>query len=483
MNRCKHARYKPLLALILLSLGGCMTGPDFFRPQTALPDEFTASVPTTQAQAPLQKEWWLLFQDAQLNELIAKAQAHNHDLLAAIARVEEAEGLAREANALFYPSLDLSAGAGRNKLAEPNNPRLRDSRRASLNTAFEIDLWGRLRRANEAARAEILASRYARDTLELSVASLTTNGYLALRAADANMALTADTLKSRQSALNIARSRMDAGKASPLDFHQAEGAVAAAQSQLSSLRRQRALAENQLALLTGQPGFSLPAGDLRQLPMPPVPPAGLPSALIEARPDIRQAEEMLVSANARIGVAKAALFPTVSLTGSLGSESAEFSKLFSAGSQTWNIGLGLIFSVFDAGRREAQIDQASARQKQVLANYQKTVENAFKEVNDALVSLHEGAEGEKAETLRVEAAKKTLALAEIRYQSGYSPFIEVLDAQRNSNDAQLAYISQRQSRLSAAVSLFKALGGGWKDDFKADSLKNTGADKPVQEEG
>ena len=288
------------------------------------------------------------------------------------------------------------------------------------------------------------------------------------------MALTTDTLKSRQSALNIARSRMDAGKASPLDFHQAEGAVAAAQSQLSSLRRQRALAENQLALLTGQPGFSLPAGDLRQLPMPPVPPAGLPSALIEARPDIRQAEELLVSANARIGVAKAALFPTVSLTGSLGSESAEFSKLFSAGSQTWNIGLGLIFSVFDAGRREAQIDQASARQKQVLANYQKTVENAFKEVNDALVSLHEGAEGEKAETQRVEAAKKTLALAEVRYESGYSPFIEVLDAQRNFNDAQLAYIGQRQSRLSAAVSLFKALGGGWKDDFKADSLKNTG---------
>ena len=255
MNRHSRAGFKPLLALILLSLGGCMIGPDFLRPQTALPGEFTAAAPATQAQAPLQKEWWLLFQDAQLNELIAKAQAHNHDLLAAIARVEEAEGLAREANALFYPSLDLSAGAGRNKLAEPNNPRLRDSRRASLNTAFEIDLWGRLRRANEAARAEILASRYARDTLELSVASLTANGYLALRAADANMALTADTLKSRQSALNIARSRMDAGKASPLDFHQAEGAVAAAQSQLSSLRRQRALADNQLALLTGQPGF------------------------------------------------------------------------------------------------------------------------------------------------------------------------------------------------------------------------------------
>ncbi len=477
MSALKPLQLKPALALLLLALGGCAVGPDYRAPTTALPGEYTAAVPAAQATAPLKKAWWTLFQDAQLNALVATAQAHNHDLLAAIARVEEAEGLAREANALFYPSLDLSAGAGRSKLTDTSTPRLRDSRRATLNTAFEIDLWGRLRRANEAARAEILASRYARDTLELSIASLTASGYLALRAADASVALTTETLASRQKALEIAKSRMDAGKASPLDFHQAEGAVAAAQSQLSTFKRQRALAENQLALLTGQPGLTLARGDLRQLPMPPIPPAGLPSALIEARPDIRQAEELLVSANARIGVAKAALFPTLSLTGTLGSESAELSNLFSSGAQTWNIGLGLIFSVFDAGRKEAQIDQVSARQKQVLANYQKTVETAFKEVNDALITLHEGAEGEKAETRRVEAAQKTLSLAEIRYAAGYSPFIEVLDAQRNTNDAQLAYVAQRQSRLTAAVSLFKALGGGWQDDFKADSLKNSGADK------
>jgi multidrug efflux system outer membrane protein len=472
------------LIVSLLALAGCAVGPDYQRPAAALPENFQQATAQAVAPAasPVAKEWWQLFQDPTLNDLVAKALTQNFDLQSAVARVEEAEGLAREAGASFFPEIDLSAGGSRSvvstQTATPmpaGTPRMRDSSKAALSTSFEIDVWGRLRRANEAARAQLLSSRYARDTVELSVASLVTGSYLALRAADADLLLTRGTLESRQKALDIVNHRLEGGAASPLDRYQAEGALATAQAQLADLRRQRALAESQLALLTGQPGLSLPAGDLRQLPLPPVPPAGLPSSLIEGRPDVRQAEEDLIGANARIGVAKAAIFPTLSLTGSLGSESAALTNLFTSGAGAWSLGLAATLPIFDAGRNSARIDQASARQKQALASYQKTVQTAFKEVNDALVGLRENGSGEEAQAKRVQAAEKTLELSQLRYQAGYSPFLEVLDAQRSANDALLGYVATRQARLNSAVDLFKALGGGWKDGFKAESLRNSGA--------
>ncbi|MEI7612888.1 MAG: efflux transporter outer membrane subunit [Betaproteobacteria bacterium] len=477
---------KPLVtALAALFLAGCAVGPDYQRPEDRLPESFKVageSAPQA-ATAPQIREWWLLFQDPILNDLVAQALTYNHDLLSAVARVEEAEGVAREAGATFFPQIDLSSGATRTQASTRNAvplpatvPRLQDNRNAALATSFELDLWGKLRRANEAARAQLLSSRYARDTVELSVAGLVTSGYLSLRAVDANLTLTLDTLESRQKALAIAQSRKAGGAASPLDLYQAESVLAAAEAQLSDLRRQRALAESQLALLTGRPGLTIAAGDLRQLPLPPTPPAGLPSSLLEARPDIRSAEETLVSANARIGVAKAALFPSLSLTGSSGSSSAALANLFTSGAATWSLGLAATMPIFDAGRNFARIDQASARQKQALVSYQKTVQTAFKEVNDALVSLNEYEVGERAQEARVVATRKTLELAQIRYQAGYSAFLEVLDAQRSANDALLSYVGTRQARLNSAVDLFKALGGGWKDDFKAESLKNSGAE-------
>lgn len=474
-------RYVPAAALAVL-LAGCAVGPDYQRPEAALPGEFT--VATSQADQPaaaVKKDWWTLFQDATLNELVTQALAYNHDLLSAVARVEEAEGLAREANATFFPQIDLNAGASRSQVSEvtaiplsSSTPRIRDARSAALKTSFEIDVWGKLRRANEAARAQVLASRYARDTVELSVAGLVTSGYLSLRAADASLALTQNTFEIRAKSLEIVKSRLQAGSASPIELHQAEGSLAAAEVQLVELRRLRALAQNQLALLTGKPDLRVAPGDLRQLPLPPVPPAGLPSALLEGRPDIRQAEESLISANAQIGVAKAALFPSLSLTGSLGSESAALSNLFAGGAGTWSLGLAAAMPIFDAGRNAARIDQASAVQKQSLIAYQKAVQTAFKEVNDALVGLRENAESERAQDKRVQAAQKTLELAQIRYEAGYSGFLDVLDAQRSANETLLASVSTRQSRLNSAVDLFKALGGGWQDRYQAESDENTG---------
>lgn len=466
-----NARAPLALAALTLALAGCSAlGPDYARPQSSLPGAYTEAG-KAEAQAPVEREWWKLFKDPVLDDLVAQALGGNLDLQAAVARVEEAEAALREAGAALTPSVDLDAGASRIRSSTRTGmpmPQYRSSHSLGLSTAFELDFWGRLRRTKEAARAQALASRHARDTVELSLAGMVANGYLALRAYDAELAVSRESLASRESTLKIVQSRVEAGLASPLDLRQSEGALAAVQAQLASLRQQRALAEHQLALLTGKPELKISAGDLRGMPLPPVPPAGLPSSLLEARPDLRQAEEELVANNARIGVAKAALYPTISLTGGLGAESKQLSDLFSGGARTWNLGIGLVLPIFDAGANEARVDQASARQKQSLAAWQKAIQTAFKEVNDALAGLRENAEAESAQDARVAAADQTLKLAKDRYEAGYSGYLEVLDAQRGINDARLAAIATRQSRLVAAVDLFKALGGGWREaDGKA----------------
>lgn len=494
-----NARLTPTLLATAVSalLAGCAIGPDYQRPQGALPTAFAEAPQATAASAApgdadaasesaasasaatlVQKEWWTLFGDETLNQLVAQARANNHDLLAAVARVEEAEGLLREAGATQWPQINAQAGGSRTEASTKTAtwssaaPRLRDARSAGLSTSFEIDLWGRLRRATEAARAQALSSQYARDTVELSVAGLVTASYLSLRAYDADLAITTESLTSREESLRVTKSRFDGGVASPLDVYQAEGALAAAQAQQATLRQGRALAQNQLALLTGQPGLAIAAGDLRQLPLPPVPPAGLPSSLIEARPDLRQAEETLVAANAKIGVAKAAYFPQLSLTGNYGSESAALTNLFTAAAGTWSLGLAATMPLLDFGRTSARVDQANAQQKQALVAYQKAVQTAFKEVMDALVRLRESAASETAQANRVAATKQALQIAKLRYEAGYSAYLDVLDAQRSANDAQTSYIDSRQTRLSASVDLFKALGGGWQDDAQRPPAKD-----------
>ncbi len=458
-----------------LTLSGCAIGPDYLRPSAWLPDYFrekpAADVPVAQAERePVNAEWWTLFNDPALNALVQQALAANQDLQAAAARLEAAEAAAREAGADYLPRLDLGANAGRSRISGETYSGQRsgaatfNNRRAAASLSYELDLWGRIRRANEAARAEALASRFGRDSLRLTLLGQVTGEYLTLRSLDAQLAVTQDTLASREKSLKIVQARMDAGSASALELAQAESTRAAAQAQWNQLKRQRALSESQLGLLTGQPGLQLPAGELAQLPLPPVPPADLPSSLLEARPDIRQTEEKLIAANARIGVAKAAYFPTISLTGTLGSESMALADLFGANAGIWSAAVGLAMPIFDAGRTSARVDQASAGQKEALANYRKSVQTAFKEVNDALVGLRELAEEEAANTAQAQAAQRALGLAQARYEAGYVGFLDVLDAQRTANTAQLAYLGSRRNRLAAAVDLFKALGGGWRPD-------------------
>lgn len=463
-------RLTPLALALLLS--GCSVGPDYLRPSNWLPTAFSSTAPVQETVNPaVEARWWTLFADATLNDLVDQALRSNADLRSAIARVEQADAAAREAGAAFFPAIDGQAGGSNSKLSTKtatwsvNSPDILRTRSAALTTSYEIDVWGRVRRSNEAARANLLASRYGRDAIRLSVAGLVTSTYLNLRALDARLLLTQESLRSREESARLVKAQVDAGQVSPLDQYQADGALAALQAQLAELRRDRALAEHQLALLTGNPQLAIAAGDLRQIPLPPQPPSGLPADLIDSRPDIRQAEQQLIAANANIGVAKAGYYPRFALTGSLGSESRTLSDLFGAGASTWSAGLGLLMPILDFGRTTARVDQAKAVNEQSLIAWQNALQTAYKEVRDALVRLREDGEAEVAQQVRADSARQALAIANRRYEAGYSGYLEVLEAERSSNDALQAMIVSRQARLSAAVDLFKALGGGWRDEM------------------
>lgn len=464
-------RPSPLLLAIATLLAGCTVGPDYQRPAISLPAAFSHTAISTTATAPsatLSRAWWKAFNDPILDQLIDSALVNNADIQLASARIEEADAVLRQAGAALFPAIDGNAGSNHSRISEKSSSPppagasvIRKDLNASLSTAFELDFWGKLRRASEAAKAQALASRYGKDTVELTLVGLIAQNYLNLRAIDAQLAVTQETQANREASLRISQSRLQAGLASQLDVQQALGGQAAIEVQSADLRRQRAVAEHQLALLSGNLALKLAAGDLRQLPQPPLPPSGLPSALLEARPDLAQAEAQLVAANARIGVAKAALFPTISLTGSIGSQSKDLANLFTSQAGTWSGGLSLFMPIFNAGRLSAHVDEISAQQKQAAASYLKTVQTAFKEVSDALVTAEESRQGEAAQASQLAAAKQTLTLAQARYEAGYSRYLEVLDAQRSANDSSLGFIRSRQAQLAAAVDLYKALGGGW----------------------
>ncbi len=458
---------------VTLALAGCMVGPDYQRPQTTLPATY-ADAPAAEAKAAttstptMRADWWTLYDDRTLNDLVATALSDNLDVAAAVARIEEFDADLREANAALFPEIDLGAAAARSRtsgaVAAPQSIRVSNDFRVALSTSFEIDFWGRLRRLLESARAQVLATHYAKDVVTLSLAGLTSQTYFLLRSLDAQITATRETLTTREEYLGVVRRRVDAGLASGLDLAQAHGARSDAAAQLKDLVRQRALAEHLLGTLTGRLDLKVAPGDLAQLPVPPTPPTGLPSTLLERRPDIRQAEENLVAANAQIGVAKAALLPRISLTGALGSESDALSSLARSSAGIWSIGFALAQPIFTWGRLTAEVDATTARQKQALFGYQKSIQTAFREVSDALVNVDQTSAMEIDLQSSVDAAQDALRLSTERYESGYSTYLAVLDAQRTLNLSQLVLIRNRQAQLSASVDLMKALGGGWTDE-------------------
>ncbi|MFH1813438.1 MAG: efflux transporter outer membrane subunit [Pseudomonadota bacterium] len=459
-------RTPALTALAALLLSGCMVGADYIRPELPLPGRFAVS-DDGQPQVAVARGWWKLFNDDTLNALVDRALTDNSDVQRAVARIEQADAVLREVGAALFPDVGVGAAASRSRIsgvATPipaGAPLYRNNFQTAISTSFEIDFWGKLRRASEAARAQALGTRYAKDTVELTLVSQLVGSYLNLRALDAQLALSRDTLTTRRDNAAILRTRTERGLTNDLELQQALGAVAAIEAQIADLMRSRAIAENQLGLLSGQLDLRIAPGDLRTLPLPLQPPAGLPSSLLDARPDIRQAEAELAAANAQIGVAKAALYPSISLTGNYGSQSRELSDLFSGPANIWSLGIGLDLPLFDAGRRSARVDQASAQQKQALASYVSAVRSAFTDVRDALVAGEQYAQSVVALQAQFDAAARSLELAQKRYDAGYSRYLEVLDAQRSANDASLALVRARQSQLAEVVNLYVALGGGW----------------------
>jgi outer membrane protein, multidrug efflux system len=463
--------HRRLVLALSLALAGCMVGPDYQRPQTTLPTAY-ADAPAPQANAAttpaVRADWWTLYDDRTLDELVTTALSDNLDVAVAVARIEEFDADLREANAALFPEIDLGGAAARSRtsgaVTTPQSVRVGNDLRIALSTSFEIDFWGRLRRLLESARAQVLATHYAKDVVTLSLAGLTSQTYFLLRSLDAQITATRATLATREEYLSVVRRRVDAGLASGLDLAQALGARSDAAAQLKDLVRQRALAEHLLGTLTGRLDLKVAPGDLAQLPVPPIPPTDLPSTLLERRPDIRLAEENLVAANAQIGVAKAALLPRISLTGALGSESAALSSLARSSAGIWSIGFALAQPIFTWGRLTAEVDATTARQKQALFGYQKSIQTAFREVSDALVNVGQTSAMEIDLQSSVDAARDALRLSTERYESGYSAYLAVLDAQRTLNTSQLALIRNRQALLSASVDLMKALGGGWTDE-------------------
>lgn len=477
-------RWGPWVVLASAALAGCVTvGPDYERPTQPLPDRFidaTGNEPTT-----LEVEWWRRFNDPVLDGLVERALSYNTDVLRAMARIDEADAAYDEAFGGSLPRADATGSAGRGRRIFPLSPtgfRTGDLIGISVGADYEIDFWGRMRRTREAARAGAVGSRHAADVTRLSVAATVVQTYVNLRALDELARFSERTVESRDEQLRLVRLRLQGGSASSLDFNQARGLRAEAAVQLRELQRQRGLAQIALARLTGEPGALVPAqgveDPLSRLPLPPVPPPGIPSTLLARRPDVRLAEENLIAANAQIGIARAAMLPSISLTGNVGHQSTSLSTLLESGTRIWDIGFGLAVPIFNGGALAARGAQAEARQRQLVAAYQGALQTAFQEVSSALVSANSAMVSEREVLERVAAAREAAGLARSRFEGGYSGSLEWLDAERTRFAAELDVIRSRQARLGYAVDLYRSMAGGWADtadDAVAGDIPDPGA--------
>lgn len=460
----------PLLALVL---AGCAVGPDYQRPHLDLPQDWNA-VSTKQTGRPTDstgERWWSLYADPVLDRLIDEALQHNADAAVATARVLEAKAMANLSDADRYPA--VSAGLSGNRTQSSllgtfpvtGIPRTQNSYRATLDASYEIDLWGKYGRASEASRADLFAAESARDGVRLSLTAQVAQQYFAMIAADAQTAVAQRTLATRGETLELFAKRVEAGMLAEFDLFQAQAELAATRSQLAGLLQAQDRAESALALLLGRSPRDVMGGQIERGAPAAVSdlviPAGLPSDLLLRRPDLREAEQRLVAANARIGNARAQYFPSVGLTAYLGGESVAFSKLFTGPAGIFQFAAAITQPLWNAGRLRAGVEISEARRDQALAQYQKAVASAFKDVRDTLAAQRAAGEILAAETARASALEKALKQAQQRYDAGIANRLDILDVERNLLAAELARIDSERARKVALADIFKALGGGW----------------------
>ena len=447
-----------------LTLSGCfMIGPDYQQPVATIPDSWRFSPSETIAAS--DTRWWKQFGDPRLLKLIDHALQHNKDLLIATATVEEYLGLYGISRADLFPQISGNASGQRQKdsdITNNNSPSpAYNSIQSTLNLAWEIDIWGRLRRATEAARANLYGQEEVRRTVVMTLVTAVARSYVQLRELDLHLEISKQTLVDRREAYRIAQARFDGELNSKAQVRQAESEMYNAAAFIPQLEKQIAQKEHELNVLIGHNPAAIERGlPLTELHLPSVP-AGLPSELLVRRPDIRQAEQDLIAANANIGVAKGEYFPKFTVTGTLGSASANFSHLLSGPSGIWSYGIALAMPLFTAGKIAGQVKAAEAREQQALFRYQNTLLQAFRETEDALIDNSKTLEQIRTLSQQEIALSEYLKLAWLRYNNGLTNYLEVLDAQRNLFNVKLALASGRSNSLHAIINLYKAFGGNW----------------------
>jgi multidrug efflux system outer membrane protein len=453
----------------VLFAAGCAVGPDYRRPELTAPASFRGEAAPASAASLADLPWWELFRDPALKGLIQDALAGNYDLRIAAARVAQARALAGVARAEFFPWIDYHAGVQRARGVFKFAPELELPAGGTdnlfiggLSAAWEIDVWGRIRRSNEAARAELFASEEGRRGVLLTLVSDTAQAYFELLALDLRLAIARDATDSFQRTYTIFRRRFEAGIVSTLQTSRAEGALAASAATIPDLERQIALKENQINVLLGRDPGPVPRGiALEDQQVPPAVPSGLPSVLLERRPDVRQAEQRLVKANAQIGVAKAGFFPRIGLTALLGAVSPELSALTSGTASLWALAGSLSGPLFQGGRILEGYRASQAGWDQARLQYEVTAIRAFQEVSDALVALQKLALFQADQARSVTALDQSVRVAYRRYFGGLASYYEVLEAQQLLFPAQDLLARIRRDRFLALVGLYRALGGGW----------------------
>jgi multidrug efflux system outer membrane protein len=451
-----------LLLVLLLPSAGCLLGPNYARRPVETPAAWAEPAPAGPAAEAA--AGFALFSDPVLDELIRAAFAGNPDLAAAWWRIEQARAQLGIARAEMWPSFGYSAGAARSEPSELLRPLAGtvDDYTAVLGVSWEIDLFGRLRRSNEAARAQLLASEAGRRAVTLALASDVATGYFTLLALDDQLAIAEMTWKGRRDSTALIRSRFEGGVANELELHQAEIEEATAEASIPQLERSRARAENALRLLLGRTPGAVPRGPaLAQRPLPPDVPAGIPSELLERRPDVVAAEELLHAATAEIGVAEALRWPSLSLTGALGLESTELQDLDSSDAAFSNLAANLLGPLFEFGKNKRRVEAARAAAEQAALSWQQAALAAFRDVEDALVDLRTSRVEREVRERQVVAATAAVRLSRARYDGGVTSYLEVLDLERSLFSSQLQESSARESTFTALSRLLKALGGGW----------------------
>ena len=451
---------------LLLVLTGCAVGPDYKKPEITTPPAWLVDMQTAKDTA--NTLWWEQFNDPALNELIATALKQNYDLRIATARVEEFYGRYGATRADLFPQVGYGAAAGRGQVSgkgpfsgTPGAGSPQSTYQAQFSASWEIDLWGKIRRATEAAQADLLAAEDARRGVILTLVTTVANAYLDLRSLDRQLEIARKTVESREKSVKLFELRFKGGNISEMELSQVQSEYFVALAAVPDLERRVRQQENLINLLLGRNPGPISRGKALDAVALPVVPAGLPSDLLLRRPDIRQAEQQLISANARIGVAKAQYFPSISLTGLFGSASTDLGDLFTGAAGQWNFAGTLAGPIFTAGKIKGSVKAAQAVQQEALFGYEQAIRNSFREFEDALIDQDRTRVQVDAQMKQVEALAVYARLANLRYENGYTSYIEVLDAERSLFNGQLTYTQTQTALLRSLVNLYKASGGGW----------------------